>query len=311
MQETTIDYHVTSALKMADASEDLLGTAEFQNGKSPYSSDPTASSELDDIVEDESTPDYRFVTSKIPSRGIKDFEPHGTQLQTSTLELSREAMFNVIREERTYVPGSVDRAVYDPQDGGAWCANMGGKWATSVGKARRIPLPDNKQDQDAQVEGGETDLKQKKPKFLSRLYLLPEEVLWLLERGSIDLRWPADSIEEEFSGMPMSLQAAHATLIGGSVHSQLTLDNFTVYQYLRRAGYVVFRAEDNWDNVPQSLSLFKSSSLVSLLDFWRHLFTPQPESQEIRHQRQILGPLVKPGLYRDYSECNTSAVACD
>lgn len=292
---------------MADASEDLLGTVGFQNGKSPYSSDPIASSALEDIVEDESTPDYRFITSKIPSRGVKDFEPHGTQLQTSTLEVSREAMFNVIREERTYAPGSVDRAIYDPKDGGAWCSNLGGKWATSVGKARRIPIVYDDEDEGTE----EADPEQKKPRFLHRLYLLPEEVLWLLERGSIDLRWPAHSDEEEFSGMPVSLQAAHAILTGGSVGSQLTLEKFTVYQYLRRAGYVVFRAEDNWKNVPQPVSLSKPASLVSLLDFWRHLFTASPESQASRHQRQVLGPLVKPGLYRDYSKSITFFIIYD
>src|SRR5215471_9763246 len=59
----------------------------------------------------------------------------------------------------------------------------------------------------------------------NRLWLLPEEALYLLERGSLEIMWPAPSpapVSEDRSeedkrveeGVPMSLQAAYACFIG-------------------------------------------------------------------------------------------------
>lgn len=112
----------------------------------------------------------------------------------------------------------------------------------------------------------------------NRMWLLPEEALYSLERGSLDVRWgvPGDEVEGEgsivgnqevskkqeqndddddgyvpsLSDLPMSLQGAYATFISDD---DLTLAMYTVFAGLRRSGYTVIRAP-TWDNSPASTS---------------------------------------------------------
>ena len=123
-----------------------------------------------------------------------------------------------------------------------------------------------------------------------RLSLLPEEALYLVERGSLDLRWQS----EELEGIPLSLQAAYAHLLG---KQGLTLERYTVYAGLKRGGYVVQRGpawypkDYNEDLIPPR-ELDKPLGLFAQL--YKSLFDkPLPESPPS-------GPLVTPGLYRSY-----------
>lgn len=98
---------------------------------------------------------------------------------------------------------------------------------------------------------------------INRVWLLPEEALYLIERGSLDIRFAAKdpvtitvtsaegavrhitgSVEEEDGGIPMSLQAAYAMMLG---RSGLSMERYTVYSGLRRGGYTVVRA-GGWFN---------------------------------------------------------------
>jgi tRNA-splicing endonuclease subunit Sen54 len=276
---------------MADASEDLLlATA----GPTPPRSDNPTAGPDDDAEDGDEVVDYRFLAAlasaspgqgRIPSRGVKDFEPHGTQLQSSTLDASRDAMHAVLREERAHAPDDASVAVWDPEGGGAWATKVMGKWAIGVGRSRRVPVVDDVEDGEDGVE------EEKKPKVVARLWLLPEETLWLLERGTIDLRWPtADGGE----GLPMSLQAAHAMLLGRPRTDGFTLERFIVYQYLKRAGFNVQRAEDNWHNVPAGGGGWAAALLERLLRAAGKAVGGRPAARGA-------GPLVTPGLYRDYS----------
>jgi tRNA-splicing endonuclease subunit Sen54 len=212
--------------------------------------------------------------SKIPSRGLKDFEPHGTEQQQTALQKSRDAMYTVLRQERIHKPDS-ERAVWDPKDNGAWVLVIGGKWSTGVGRGRRVQ-------EDLVDESG-------KPISINRQYLYPEEALWLLERGSLDIRWPASAGKEEGEGLPMSLQAAHAVFIGSKTQ-WLTPERYVVYQYLKRAGYNVFRADDNWQSVPENATAPKS--------LWSIIFNVWSFSSS----RGFTVPLVRPASYRNYRE---------
>ena len=106
----------------------------------------------------------------------------------------------------------------------------------------------------------------------NRMWLLPEEALYLVERGGLDVRWGVrtedpgedeevegspggDELEEEeeedkdddapsLSDLPMSLQGAYATFISDE---DLTLARYTVFAGLRRSGYTVVRAP-TWDD---------------------------------------------------------------
>ena len=133
----------------------------------------------------------------------------------------------------------------------------------------------------------------------NRLHLLPEECLYLVERGTLNLQWR----EPELEDLPLSLQTAYAYLIG---NRDLTLERYIVYTGLKRSGYIIQRAPtfspENQRHVtrtscpipppPPSYTLFKR--------LFRSLFPPtdppiSPPS----------GPLVQQGLYRTYKPIYT------
>src|ERR1700761_6256258 len=160
---------------MADASEDMLSTAETTQPIRTSSSSSSVSPSTNaappndpDAAEDDSAPDFRFLSTvtattavqqKIPSRGVKDFEPHGTRLQLSALEASRQAMHDVLMEERLHPPaasggGGTERAVWCAEPNGAWCAGSGaGKWAMTVGVVKwraKVGEEEDKDEEDAE-----------------------------------------------------------------------------------------------------------------------------------------------------------------
>lgn len=110
-------------------------------------------------------------------------------------------------------------------------------------------------------------------------------------------------------GPPMSLQAAYAAFIGfdGGVGGKLTLEMFTVYSGLKRAGYFVFRA-GCWDDDRGTLQPLtpdqdpnRRGSYLSrfFAEIWRRISTPR---YHIAKPNLQFGPLVKPGLYRSYAD---------
>jgi tRNA-splicing endonuclease subunit Sen54 len=245
---------------------------------------------------EEEIQDFRFLNQaqKLPSRGVKDFEPHGTNLQQSTLNASREAMHTALSQTRFHGTDK-PRAVYATEGNGAWVFNPTGQWVKSTGKVKPVP------GRVTELIDGEGNVKEQK---LMRMWLLPEEALWLIERGSLDLRYPAEEGQEEGEGIPMSLQGAYAAYIGREKEDGLKLEQFTVYQYLKRCGYHVFRARENLHNIPSSTSRpaatdAKQGTPFLVSELWRWLFSaPASNTQE----RARLGPLIKPGLYRSYDD---------
>jgi tRNA-splicing endonuclease subunit Sen54 len=264
---------------MADASEDSVRAPQGSEDHDP----------------EEEIQDYSFLLKqKLPSRGVKDFEPHNTKLQQSTLEASREAMHLALSPTRFHGPDK-SFGVYEPEGNegnGAWVFNAQGSWGKSVGKVKAVP------GRVVQVTDGQGKVKEQK---LMRLWLLPEEALWLLERGTLHLRYPAEEGQEEDSGLPMSLQGGYAAFLGGEGEGGLTLEQFTVYQYLKRCGYNVLRARENLHNVPRSVGaavqdVEKRTPPLSLAEVWRWLLGDLVET------RRKFGPVVKPGLYRTYDD---------
>ncbi|KPV72651.1 uncharacterized protein RHOBADRAFT_55742 [Rhodotorula graminis WP1] len=71
--------------------------------------------------------------------------------------------------------------------------------------------------------------------FRKQLELLPEEALYMVERGAVELWRQGD----DGSRVPMSVQQAWNELIG---HDELTPERYQVYAFLRRLGYVLTRA---------------------------------------------------------------------
>ncbi|KAJ7496042.1 tRNA-splicing endonuclease subunit sen54 N-term-domain-containing protein [Mycena galericulata] len=167
----------------------------------------------------------------IPRRGEKEFEPQpggGSGLQVHVLDRSRNAMFDALRATRTISSKAVSYAMWYPQMARAHVIVARGTLFTSIGhSAPRLVVTAN---------GTE--------KHHKRLELLPEEALYLIERGSV-FCWKEANMDltgveglEEVLGPPMSVQQAFSEMIGTE---DLTLERYQVYAYLKRLGYVVTR----------------------------------------------------------------------
>jgi tRNA-splicing endonuclease subunit Sen54 len=138
----------------------------------------------------------------------------------------------------------------------------------------------------------------------NRVWLLPEEAIYLLERGTIDIRWPVDQDDEDDLGLPMSVQGAYAAFLGlqGDGEGALTFERYSVYAGLKRSGYTVHRApswggpgDDPGDECAPPMQ-GTSWGFGLLKDKWQSMFIPRAATQE----EQRLGPLVAPGVYRSY-----------
>ncbi|KAK5294405.1 tRNA-splicing endonuclease subunit sen54 [Cryomyces antarcticus] len=268
-----------------------------------------ASAAEDDASSDEDgTLDYTFLAKlslststsapKIPKRGTKDFEPNSTRTQTSALASSRDAMHTALSVGRVHLPKAHVYAVYDAESCMAYVDRVKGQHFKTMGR-------------DVGEKGGKG----------SRLWLLPEECLYLLERGTLDVRWPVDEAdgggvggegeqgeEQQRLGVPMSLQGAYAAFIGLQAEKggALTFERYAVYAYLKRAGYTVLRAS-SWDgpgDAPEDRVVDEQLparywNLGLFAEIWKNFFSAKPEDST---ERQRLGPLVTPGLYRSYAD---------
>nr|POE72424.1 putative trna-splicing endonuclease subunit sen54 [Quercus suber] len=227
--------------------------------------------------------------AKIPKRGEKDFEPHATALQSNTLAASRQAMHNALSYQRIHNPKGYTRATYHPETNMAYTISPKGPLFTKMGQV--LSAVDDPLGNDG-LRG-------------QRVWLLPEEVLYMLERGSLDVRWPFTNDDEDEQGLPMSVQGGYAVFIGDEEEhgGALTFERYSVYSGLRRMGYTVQRAQ-SWDGPgpppgPRCYPPLRSRQTWRVgFDHWlRSIFTPKPLEPV---KDQIEGPLVSPGLYRDY-----------
>ncbi|KAL2438670.1 hypothetical protein ABEF95_012933 [Exophiala dermatitidis] len=369
---------------MADADEDAIPRTL-----------PSGAEDLED-----ETQDFRFLAQLtsassstsgqaiIPKRGTKDFEPNPTRSQASALDAACLAMHTALSAVRVHSGRShlVGQYLADPKD-----------WRWDDGRHGRCVVVPKFKSTHLKVMG-QADRN-------NWVWLLPEEALFLLERGSLDIRWP-DIVEEEveeadkevtttdrestaaqdppqasqddakaeadtkresdvvtapedvdtehgdtrketetntdesasqqqpaqissrkisdsdseprIGQIPMSLQGAYASFIG---KDGLTLERYSVYAGLKRAGYIVQRAPTWHDtdidevngsidgpqhtqsrsppttsSTSQPLSFLASpASLIHRLVSW--LFRPRQGAS-----CPSLGPLVAPGLYRNYAD---------
>ena len=222
----------------------------------------------------------------IPKRGIKDFEPHGTAHQASLLAASRHAMHTVLSSTRIHLPKShLIGYWHGPPQNRCEIRHPRGPHFKTMGRADR--------------EG--------------RIWLVAEEMLYLLERGGLDVRWltsdsresteaEVDEGKENSQDLPMSLQGAYAVCIGDERDGKIGMDRWCVYSSLKRSGYIVTRAP-TWLG-PQSEPSTPSQPPLITMPVRRGLFfrlydalfaSPSIESPPF-------GPLVAPGLYRSYSQ---------
>ncbi|KAF2018853.1 tRNA splicing endonuclease-like protein subunit [Aaosphaeria arxii CBS 175.79] len=252
--------------------------------------------EDDEIDASEETQDFRFLNNlhafdpgnlSLPKRGEKDFETDATNLQLDTLEASRQAMHSVLSWTRVHKDKNRILGMYHAESNMAYVEKAKTQMFQTIGRAK----------------GGKE-------------WLLPEEALFLIERGSMDCRWPVKEEEGETAniedGAPMSLQGAYSAFIGfeEGVGGKLTLEMYNVYAGLRRSGYIVFRTgswDDDFGVLRTDMTEPKGSELQSqgsifyrfFAEIWRRISTP---NRNVTADGLRFGPLVKPGLYRNYAD---------
>ncbi|KAF8551274.1 hypothetical protein OG21DRAFT_1467540 [Imleria badia] len=179
----------------------------------------------------------------IPKRGEKDFEPApggGSGLQLHVLDRSRDAMFEALRANRTISSKTISYGIWYPSIDRVHVTTARGIHFSTMGYfiSRTVQYNDTKNES----RGPSSRL----PK---RLELLPEEALYLIERGAlfcyksvsggVSLADPS-SYETQSPGAPMSVQQTFAEMIG---REELTLERYQVYAYLKRLGFILMRAE--------------------------------------------------------------------
>lgn len=291
---------------------------------------PTAEETMEEEAQDfrlfASLINKKNISSKSIRKGEKDFEEHGTKAQANALEQSRQVMEEVMSYTRVHKQANWLRGWYFPD-----------RWADAVepDEAEASQNQARREAQDATTKRRGLDARDrvvvveherghfktmgrivtgqgKDQPGWDKIWLLPEEALFLLERGSLDLWWPTRSLgdifpvksgseesevadqpnneeEDEYDlGMPLSLEAAYSLLIGNDKErGKTTLQSFQTYSNLSRAGYRILRAPSSLPpSPPISQPLWQW--LVSLLF---------PEKEPCY---AAVGPLVRPGLYRSY-----------
>ena len=264
-------------------------------------------------------------STTLPRRGEKDFEPNPTEFQADVLSASRQAMHNALAHSRLHRPKTQVIGVYAPDgpasvihrttSGAAQSDNqVGGRKphgrgiAVSLDACVYVPAPKGPYFKTM----GQADSQ-------NRVWLLPEEALYLLERGTLDFRWPCSSVGEaqgdkdgeadEFS-IPMSLQAAYTCFLG---RGGLTLERYSVFTGLKRLGYTVLRAP-GWDDdampknpnesdqkhaypSPQRRGAGLSGILSSLFNWIR---------DPLSTASMVAGPVVGCGIHRNYGMSHQS-----
>ncbi|KAI0313847.1 tRNA-splicing endonuclease subunit sen54 N-term-domain-containing protein [Amylostereum chailletii] len=209
----------------------------------------------------------------IPKRGEKDFEPNvdgPSGLQMHNLDRARLAMFDALRSTRAISSKSISYAVWYPVLARAHVTTARGiHFNTSMGHSIARPSPTS-------------------DKLVKRLELLPEEALYLVEKGAL-FCWKAvdgvtdvsDQVDADgaMQGAPMSVQEAFASMIGTE---DITLERYQVFSYLRRLGYMVTRAKPPsptypppapYPELPTLKPSYLHSMITSILSPFSRLFS--------------------------------------
>ncbi|KXG52818.1 uncharacterized protein PGRI_080740 [Penicillium griseofulvum] len=286
-----------------------------------------ANASTEDVDLSDETQDFRFLnhlnffadsSPGIPRRGEKDFEPNPTELQADVLSASRGAMHNALSYPRLHSAKTRIIAFYAPEgyvppvktdSATPKASGEDEKSSESTPKPAR-PLPNSaKISPDACVyvpnPKGQFFKSMGQADSSSRVWLLPEEALYLIERGSLDIRWPSPSGSEEDLSVPMSLQAAYTCFMG---RGGLTLERYSVYTGLRRLGYALIRAPGWCDDIEKEDTDVSEASeitptkhhgpglagMLGSLFNWIH----DPRSTA----STATGPIIGTGIHRHYMD---------
>lgn len=281
----------------------------------PSSAAAAAAGEDAPNAEDDDVPDFKLfksmfekkqISSKSIRKGEKDFESHGTRAQDGALELSRQAMEEVLGYTRVHRKDQWVRAWYFPEQFAGLTddeSNVKGGDKDDIRLRERVVVVEH-------AKGSwMKDIGRVCPPTVDRvaagkMWLLPEEALYLVERGTVDLWWPNRQLEEILpgdgpndaigpddydAGLPLSLEAAYSLLVGpDGERGTISLPKYQVYTTLKRGGFSILRAPN----------FAPPDTVASTTTFWTWLSSLLSWDRE--PDRKPNGPLVAPGLYRAY-----------
>ncbi|NXI40005.1 SEN54 endonuclease, partial [Galbula dea] len=134
------------------------------------------------------------------SHGQKDFIPDGSAEQAEKLRLCQEEQWELLSEERVERLGNLVKAEWKPGQGIVELQSPAGKFWHTMGFTER-----------------------------GKQCLLPEEALYLLECGSVQLF---------YRDLPLSIQEAYEILLS---QEAISLPHYQVFSHLKQLGYIVLR----------------------------------------------------------------------
>lgn len=178
----------------------------------------------------------------IPKRGEKDFEPASVDrfvdLQQSLLEASRSALFDAISSgTRSHSSKAPNRAIWDPIRERAYMVPVVDPSLPPSAKINRDSILHNENASAGAMHGIHFLTTGKYNQERKRMELMPEEALYLIERGSIEC-WTS----EYNPTVPVSVQHAWAIMITAA---DLSPERYQVYAFLKRLGYTVVRSNSS------------------------------------------------------------------
>nr|XP_046272033.1 tRNA-splicing endonuclease subunit Sen54 isoform X2 [Scatophagus argus] len=161
----------------------------------------------------------RSRSHKIPVRGQKDFFPSDSDEQRRRLERSLDEHWSLVAEERVERLGNLVKAKWIPTEQIVELRSPAGKFWQTMGFSAN-----------------------------GKQYLLPEEALYLMECGSLQVF---------HRDLPLSIQDAYENFLSSST---VSLQQYQVFGHLKRLGYVVHRYDPSSEpssyarqlNLPQS-----------------------------------------------------------
>ncbi|XP_015501620.1 tRNA-splicing endonuclease subunit Sen54 isoform X3 [Parus major] len=133
-------------------------------------------------------------------RGQKDFFPDGSAWQAERLRRCSQEQWQLLSEERPGRPRNLVKAEWKPEQGIVELKSPAGKFWHTMGFSER-----------------------------GKQCLLPEEALYLLECGSVQLF---------YRDVPLSIQEAYETLL---CQEAMSLSHYQVFSHLKQLGYIVLR----------------------------------------------------------------------
>ncbi|KAK9257473.1 tRNA-splicing endonuclease subunit sen54 N-term-domain-containing protein [Lipomyces tetrasporus] len=226
--------------------------------------------EHENAESDDEQQDWRMLATigsdkkSLPKRGEKEYEPTGSASDRNNVDESRQAMYTALNGERQHTSKVHISGIWYPHLRKAKVLVARGPHFKSIGKADSS----------------------------GTIWLLPEEVIYLVERGSM-------SLYNARGDLKISLQACYAACLGACQGHE----RYLVYAYLKRLGFIVQRATSFDESGEEQVVQKPDSCRIGRL--WKFLLQKFDSfctglRRAIAKQIPSFGPIICGGVWRSY-----------